>query len=247
MSTLLSDSPDTLKATAVVYVVDDEPGIRSHLAQWLQSAGLHTECHGSADEFLRHFTQESLGCLLLSARLPGMSGLDLQAELRDRGATIPVIVLTPYADISVGVNAMKAGAFDVFEKPPREHVLLEAVWKAIARHGQVRQRHSRMAHTQKCLNTLSTREREILPLIVDGKSTKEIASELTLSPKTVDNHRASIMRRMKVHNVVDLVRLTLLASGCGCVEPRYFGESVRDASFRNADDHIASYARSTMS
>jgi two-component system response regulator FixJ len=247
MTTLSNTSPDMVKATAVVYVVDDEPGVRSRLAQWLQSAGLRTECHGSADEFLRHFTYEGLGCLLLGARLPGMSGLDLQTELRDRGATIPVIVLTPYADVSVGVNAMKAGAFDVFEKPPREHVLLEAVWKAIARHEQVRHRHSSMAHTQKCLNTLSAREREILPLIVDGKSTKEIASELTLSPKTVDNHRASIMRRMKVHNVVDLVRLTLLASGCGCIEPQIPGGRACDASHRGADDNIASCARSMMS
>lgn len=195
----------------IICVVEDEPLVCLSLSQLFQSAGLECNCYSTAPDFLAAFDSLRPACILIDIQLPGMSGLELQEKLVERGCMHPVIFLTAHAEVSLAVCAMKHGAVDFIQKPFREQILLDAVRRAIESHLETWRSAKFAKNVQNRLEHLSPREREVLSLVVSGKPTKQIASILGLSHKTVDNHRASILEKMNADGVVDLVRLTLLA------------------------------------
>lgn len=210
-----TNTEDSQKRRATVFVVDSDPAVRTSLRQLVESAELHAECHTSAQEFLDAFGPKRPGCLVSDVRLPGMSGLQLQERLRELGISLPTIFLTGHGDVATAVRAMKAGAVDFFEKPFNSQVLLESIWKAVElAYMQHRRREQELAAASR-LSLLSARERQVLDLVVAGQSSKQIAASLALSLKTVENHRASILEKVGATNVVDLVRLVLTLKSNG--------------------------------
>lgn len=191
---------------ATVFIVDDDPGLRAALVRLFQSVGLPSQPCASAQEFLQTCTPEALGCIILDVRMPGMSGLELQSELRARGIKLPVIMISGYADVAVVTRAFNGGAFEFVEKPFSDQCLLEIVGKAMAldeeRHGLRKAR----AAFQNRLAGLTQREREILEMVVAGKPNKVIAVDCSVSQRTVEVHRAHIMQKMGVTGLGDLVR-----------------------------------------
>lgn len=194
-----------------VFVVDDDPATRSMLRFLFTSVGYPTELCASASEFLRKYSAETRGCIVLDVRMPGMSGLELQAELQVRGIDLPVIMITGYAEVPVAVRALKAGAFDFLEKPFSDQHLIEVVERAIKSDETRQSVRMAQAEVERRMACLTNREREILGLVVEGKSSKEIALELQLSHRTVEVHRERLMTTMGVSRVVELVR-TLTAT-----------------------------------
>jgi FixJ family two-component response regulator len=198
----------------LVFVVDDEPAIRDSLALLLRSVGLPTRTFESAQAFLDAFQPVPNSCLLADVRMPGMSGLELQERLRDRGERLPVIVLTGHGDIAMAVRAMKAGAADFIEKPYNDQVLIDAVHRALAEarapQGAASPGADR-AGIEARMATLSPREREVMQLVVEGRPNKVIATRLGLSTRTVEVHRAKVMEKMAARSLAELVRMALAA------------------------------------
>jgi two-component system, LuxR family, response regulator FixJ len=194
-----------------IHIIEDDPLQCRSLAMLLQSVPFTYRTFSNAADFLATFNFEEPACLLVDIQLPGMSGLELQDKLLERGCIHPVIFLTGHAEVPFAVAAMKKGAADFIEKPFVDSVLLEAIQRAIQSHTEVWRSRRFVQDVQGRLKLLSPREREVLMLVVNGKQTKQIATMLGLSPKTVDNHRASILEKMGASGVVDLVRLVLLA------------------------------------
>lgn len=206
---------ETAPAEPTVFVVDDDPGIRDSVTWLLQSVGLRVQTFGSAQDFLDTYLPSHPGCLILDVRLPGMGGLDLLEALRRRGATLPVIVVTAFGEVHSTVRAMKGGAIDVMEKPTRDQALLDRVQQALDLDRKTRATLASRSEAATRYGRLSKRELQVLRLIIDGKANKVIAGELTLSPKTVEAHRAAIMRKLGVHSIAELVRIVLLAEESG--------------------------------
>ena len=198
-----------------VFVVDDDPGIRDSVTWLFQSVGLPVETYASAQDFLDTYVASQPGCLILDVRLPGMGGLDLLEALRRRGATLPVIVVTAFGEVHSAVRAMKGGAIDVMEKPTRDQALLDRVQQALDLDRRTRASLATRAEAAARYARLTPREVEVLRLIIAGKANKVIASELTRSPKTVEAHRAAIMRKLGVHSIAELVRIVMLAEESG--------------------------------
>jgi FixJ family two-component response regulator len=199
----MKESPQT------VIVVDDDDAVRNSLKLLLKSAGIHAEVAASAQEYLGRFDATQGGCLLLDVRMPGMSGLELQQELNMRGATIPVIFITGNGDIPMAVEAMQHGAFDFLQKPFRDQDLLDRVQRALARDMENR---TRLRHTDRIrerLASLSPREREVLELVTQGKANKMVASDLGVSQRTVEIHRAHVMQKMEASSLAELVRMMM--------------------------------------
>ena len=194
-----------------VFVVDDDRAMRDSLSWLLDSVGLRVRSYATAAEFLADHDPAQPGCLVLDVRMPGMSGLDLQAELARRGVELPTIVITGHAEVSMAVRAVKAGALDFIEKPFSDQLLLDRVRQALEIDLEVREVRRRREDALRRLATLTAREREVLNLVVAGKQNKEIASELGVSPKTVEVHRAHVMSKMCVDSLAELIRITLLA------------------------------------
>ncbi len=193
-----------------VYVVDDDAALRESLAFLIESVGLQVRTFESADDFLTGIAPDAHGCLLLDVRMPGMSGLELQARLGDHGITLPVLILTGHGDVPMAVRAMKAGAFDFFEKPFNDQALLDRINRAIEHDGHRRQTNGQMRAIAERLDRLSPREREVLDLVVSGRLNKEIAADLGVSEKTVESHRSKVMFKMEANSLVELVRLVTL-------------------------------------
>ena len=183
-----------------VHVVDDDAALRDSLRWLLESAGHRVATCASAEEFLATDAAEQGGCVLLDIRMPGMSGLELQDELARRGHTIPVIFITGHGDVPMAVNAVKKGALDFIEKPFNDHALLALIDKALAIDAEARRRAARF-------EKLTPREREVMERMVAGKRNQDIAAELSISIKTVEAHRAGVMRKMRVDSLAALVRL----------------------------------------
>ena len=194
-----------------VFVVDDDRAMRESLTWLLDSVGLRVRSYATAADFLAEHDPAQPGCLVLDVRMPGMSGLDLQAELARRGVELPTIVITGHAEVSMAVRAVKAGAIDFIEKPFSDQLLLDHVRQALEIDLQAREARRRREDARRRLATLTTREREVLNLVVAGKANKEIASALGVSTKTVEVHRAHVMSKMCVDSLAELIRITLLA------------------------------------
>ena len=184
----------------LVHVVDDDAALRDSLRWLLESAGHRVATCVSAEEFLATDAAEQGGCVLLDIRMPGMSGLELQDELARRGHTIPVIFITGHGDVPMAVSAVKKGALDFIEKPFNDHALLALIDKALAIDAEARRRAARF-------EKLTPREREVMERMVAGKRNQDIAAELSISIKTVEAHRAGVMRKMRVDSLAALVRL----------------------------------------
>lgn len=196
-----------------VYVVDDDPAMRSSLRWLIESVGLIVRTCASAQEFLRTYQPTDPGCLVLDVRMPGMSGLDLQAELASRQIYIPILIITGYAEVPLAVRAMKAGAFDFIEKPFSDQTLLDRIRAAVAHDEVSRRRRATRQEVQKRLHLLTARERDVVKGVVIGKSNKQIAAVMGLSTKTVEVHRAHVMEKLKADSLADLIRLWMLGTG----------------------------------
>jgi two-component system response regulator FixJ len=191
--------------TDTVFIVDDDPLVRSALEISLTLAGLKTVKFASGEQFLAQVTPEHSGCLLTDIRMPGMDGLQLQEELGRRNAAMCVIIMTGHADVPMAVRAVKAGALDILEKPFVTTALVDRVQMALA----LSRRKSKEVYEHSLItgryDALSPRERDVLKLVVEGKSTKEIARALNISPRTVDGHRSHIMEKMQAENLASLI------------------------------------------
>ena len=191
----------------VVFVIDDDASLRRAIQRVLGSVGLHVELFGSAREFLAASRQEVPSCVVLDVRLPGMSGLDLQRELASAGIHIPLIFITSYGDIPMSVRAMKAGAVEFLTKPFRDQDLLDAIQLGLKRDRLRRESEADVQLLRERFESLTPREREILPLVVSGLLNKQIAASIGTSEATVKVHRSQLTRKMGAQSLADLVRM----------------------------------------
>ena len=194
------------KKEPLVFIVEDDPSMQRALGNLFQSVGLEIEVFGSASDMLKSKLPDVASCLVLDVRLPGLSGLDFQAELAKANIHIPIIFMSGHGDIPMSVRAMKGGAVDFLTKPFRDQDMLDAVMKAIERDRKRREADKIVANLQAHLETLTPREREILALVSSGLMNKQIAAELGLAEITVKIHRGHIMKKMAAKSLADLVR-----------------------------------------
>ncbi len=198
--------PATAEAP-IVFVVDDDESVREALRSLFRSVSLKVETFGSAADFLRSELPDVASCLVLDVRLPGVSGLDFQAELAKANIHIPIIFMTGHGDIPMSVQAMKAGAVDFLTKPFRDQDMLDAVAAAIERDRSRRKDEQRLSDVRARFDSLTEREREVMGLVTAGLMNKQIAGELGLSEITVKIHRGHAMRKMAARSLADLVRM----------------------------------------
>lgn len=189
----------------VVFIIDDDVAMRETLGSLFRSVGLQVELFGSAREFARIKMPDAASCLVLDIRLPGVSGLDFQAELAEAGIRVPIIFMTGHGDIPMTVQAMKAGAVDFLTKPFRDQEMLDAVVRALERDQKRLDSEKVVSELRVRLESLTSREREVIAFVVDGLLNKQIAGKLGVSEITVKVHRVNMMRKMKARSVIELV------------------------------------------
>lgn len=198
----------TAQSEAVVFVVDDDASIRAAVKSLLKSVGLRAETYSSTEEFIGATRSDQASCLVLDVRLPGMSGLDFQADLQKRGIRIPIIFITAHGDIPMTSRAMKAGAVEFLPKPFQKRELLDAIHQALERDRALRAEEAALAKLRARLETLTEREREVMELVVTGLMNKEVAATLGVTEITVKVHRAHTMQKMRADSLADLVRMS---------------------------------------
>lgn len=192
-----------------VFVVDDDLAIREWLEVLLKAAGHSVVSFASAPAFLEAYSQDQPGCLVLDIRMPEMSGLELQARLKERDALLPVIFITSHGDVPMAVGAMRSGAVDFLLKPFHDTDLLERVRHALALDAANQAERSELAAVRERIASLTPRELEVMRLVVQGKANKVIATDLNLSQRTVEIHRARVMDKMAATSLAHLVRMVL--------------------------------------
>jgi RNA polymerase sigma factor (sigma-70 family) len=191
----------------VVFVVDDDPSVRSSLKFLLNSMGLQVEGFDSAETFLQRKPPDAPSCLVLDVRLRGLSGLDFQRELAARNIRIPIVFVTGHGDIPMSVRAMKAGAIEFLTKPYRDQDLLDAVRIALERDRARREQEKEVTDLQQRFDSLTPREQEVISMVVSGMLNKQIAGQLGTAENTVKVHRSRAMEKMKAQSFADLVRM----------------------------------------
>lgn len=192
-----------------VFIVDDDQAIRESLRWLIESVGLAVEAFASADDYLKQYDPSRPGCLLLDVRMPGTSGLDAHRRLARRDGRLPVIIITGHGDVPMAVRSFKDGAFDFIEKPFNDHALLERIQQAIEHDA-----HRRRDHDERCAliarkRALTPREAQVMQRVVDGRTNRQIAQGLGVTEKTIETHRAAVMRKMQARSVADLVRIAV--------------------------------------
>ncbi len=197
------------KEDPIIFVVDDDEAVRLSTEMLIRSMGLRVETFDSATEFLEDFDPQQPGCVILDIRMPGMSGLELQDHLNEMKASIPIIFVTGHGDVPMAVTAMKAGAIDFIQKPFRDQELIDRVHAALDEDREQRQEAAAQGEINERIKTLTSREFEVMGLVVEGKPNKAIAFDLGLSPRTVEIHRARVMQKMAAGSLADLVRMAL--------------------------------------
>lgn len=197
-----------------VHIVDDDEAIRRSVAFMLKTSGYRVNSWPSGAAFLKDVKQVEPGCILLDVRMPEMDGLEVQAELAQRGIALPVVIVTGHGDIAIAVRAMKAGAVDFIEKPFHKDALLAAIELALERLASIGDRAARAAEARTILAALTARERQVLEGLAQGLPNKAIAFDLGISPRTVEVHRANLMAKLEVHSLSDALRIAF-AAGIG--------------------------------
>ena len=192
-----------------VHIVDDDEAIRDSLRLLMKVSGMHPQTYSSAEELLNNADLTQHCCLIVDIRMPGMSGLDLQHHLNEKQYKIPLIIITGHGDISLAVKAMKSGAYDFFEKPVDDDRLVNRIRQSLDSYEELTNQKKQIEDANELISTLTGREKDIMDLLVQGKSNKLIASELNISVRTVEAHRGSIMHKMKTHSLSDIVRIAL--------------------------------------
>ena len=195
-------------ADAIVFVVDDDSSIREAIKSLISLVGLRVETFDTAQEFLQSKRPDVPGCVVLDVELPGLSGLDLQRELAAHGVKLPIIFITGHGDIPTSVRAMKAGALEFLTKPFHDQDLLDAIRQALERDRAARRHSKEIAELRERFDALTSREREVMSLVVAGLLNKQIAAELGISEVTVKIHRGRVMNKMGVQSLAELVRMT---------------------------------------
>ncbi|AZD47580.1 response regulator transcription factor [Pseudomonas chlororaphis] len=206
----------TSAAQQLVYVVDDDPGMLDSTVWLLESVGLKAVPFTSGREFLEHCDPSLDACVLLDVRMPGMGGLNVQEELRQRDIHLPLIFVSGHADVPIVVRAFKAGAVDFIEKPYNEQLLLDSVQEALSRADDRHSRNAGQARVEARLESLTPRERDVLLPLVQGYSNREIADQLGVSVKTIDLYRSRVMKRMQAEHLPELVGMAIAV---GLVDP----------------------------
>ena len=189
----------------IVFVIDDDVAVRATLSSLFRSVGLRVELFGSAREFAQIKMPDVASCLVLDIRLPGVSGLDFQAELAEADIRIPIIFMTGHGDIPMSVKAMKAGAVDFLTKPFRDQDILDAVIRAIERDQKRRDSEKAVSELRILFESLTSREREVMTHVADGLMNKQIAAKFGITEITVKVHRGHMMRKMKARSLIDLL------------------------------------------
>lgn len=196
-----------------VFLVDDDPGVRDSLTLLLSLKGIRTQPFADPESFIRTYQSDWPGCVLTDLRMPSMSGLELQAELRGRGIEVPVVVLTAHGDVATARTALKSGAFDFLEKPIDDVMLVDVLENALRVDRERRSASATRTAVDSRLERLTAREREILGLIAAGHQNREIATQLGISPRTVEVHKARIMEKLECRTLADVIRMHAGLSG----------------------------------
>ncbi len=192
-----------------VFVVDDDDAVRNSMRWLVESVGLPVETYASAREFLDTHDPNRPGCLVLDVRMPGMSGLELQEKLVESGIVIPIIVVTGHGDVPTAVRAIKAGAVEFIEKPVNDQLLLDTIQRCIDKDTEYRQASAARSAIEARYLLLTPRECEVMAQVVAGDSNKVIARNLGLSAKTIEAHRAAVMRKMEADSLANLVHMAI--------------------------------------
>jgi len=195
--------------TGTVFLIDDDASVRDSLSLLLSLKGIATQPFATADSFIENFQPERGGCVLTDLRMPGMSGLELQATLRERHVEVPVVVLTAHGDVATARAALKNGAFDFLEKPVDDAMLVDVLRNALRVDRERRAAASSRSAVDERIERLTGREREILALLAAGHQNREIATQLGISPRTVEVHKARIMEKLECHSLAELIRINL--------------------------------------
>jgi FixJ family two-component response regulator len=198
---------DLPQIQSIVFVIDDDASVRHALQSLLRSVGLEARVFGSTAEFLSAELPDIASCLVLDVRLPGVSGLDFQSELAKAKILIPIIFITGHGDIPMSVRAMKAGAVEFLTKPFRDQELLDAIQVALSRDHTRRENEKSLSLLRTRYETLTSREREVMPLVAAGLMNKQIAAQLNVSEITVKVHRGHVMGKMEARSLAELVRM----------------------------------------
>lgn len=209
---------------ATVFVVDDDPAMRDSLGLLLGLRGLRTQMFASAESFLDAYDPAASGCALIDVRMPGMDGLTLFDTILQRKWSLPCIVMSAYGDVAMTRNALKAGALDFLEKPFDDEVLLDVIRNAISLDATRRRESSEHREINERLQRLTARERDVMKLLVDGHSNRQVAEQLGISPRTVEVYKARLLEKLQVRTITDLVRIALAAQGAEAAqrEPQHF-------------------------
>jgi len=193
-----------------VAIIDDDEAVLDSLRLYLSRQGIETSCFASANDFLNAIGGgQAFDCIVSDVRMPGMSGLDLVHHVKAKRSSTPIILITGHGDVDMAVTAIKVGAYDFIEKPFDEARLLASIHSAIDKRQQPEIDTIELEKLRSRVNSLSTRQRQVMDLAVAGLSNKEIGSKLKISPKTVENHRAWVMERIGARNIADLVRIAM--------------------------------------
>ncbi len=211
----LADNPanDAASSSPTVFIVDDDPAVRDAIGCLVESVGLRCRLFSSGQEFLDVSSPSLSGCMILDVRMAGISGLELQEKLRDRGIEIPIIIVSGHGDIPMAVQAMKHGAMDFLEKPFRNQTLLDLINRSMEENAKLCCERSIHAENGDRYAQLTAREKQVFELLVEGKATKLIAHDLNLSPRTIEVHRAHIMEKIGAQSASDLVRFAYILRG----------------------------------
>lgn len=201
-----------MKGQFNVFVVDDDQAMRNSLKWLIESVGMNVETYSSAAEFIDSYYPGRAGCLLLDVRMPGMSGLELQEYFIQHQINIPIIIITGHSDVPMAVRAMKAGAVDFIEKPFNDEVLLESIRTALSIDVEQRSTQAERAEIATHLANLSPRELEVMEMVTDGCSNREIAQKLGVTSKTVEAHRSRVMEKMRADSLAELVKMAVAAN-----------------------------------
>ena len=194
-----------------IFLIDDDAGVRDALTLLLSLKGMSTQPFATADTFIQAYQPERAGCVLTDLRMPGMTGLELQAALAERHIDVPLVVLTAHGDVATARAALKNGAFDFLEKPVDDDLLVEVLCNALRVDRERRTASISRSAADTRLERLTAREREILTLLAAGHQNREIAAQLSISPRTVEVHKARIMEKLQCHSLAELIRMSRAA------------------------------------